>query len=91
MFNERTITNKFLFLKVLETVRRKGYAIDCAEEIEGVHCIGSPILNIHGYPVAAIWITGPSSRVREKDFDEIGEIVKKHAMHISKILGYNGS
>ena len=87
-FNERTITDKETYRKVLEEVRRLGYAVDRAEEIEGMHCIGAPIFNRHGYPIAAIWITGPSIRITEKDFPIIGEEVKKHAAYISKSLGY---
>jgi DNA-binding IclR family transcriptional regulator len=87
-FNERTITSKKSYLKLLETVREKGYAVDHAEENEGMHCIGAPIFNRHGYPVAAIWITGPSSRIEAERFDEIGRVIKQHADQISRSLGY---
>jgi len=87
-FSDRTITNKREFFKCLESVRRDGYALDHAEEIEGMHCVGSPIFNRHGYPVAAIWITGPSFRIKEKNFSEIGLQVKKAGLRISKSLGY---
>jgi len=87
-FNEYTITDKETYRKELEKVRRLGYAVDRAEEIEGMHCISAPIFNRHGYPIAAIWITGPSIRITEKDFPIIGEEVKKHAAYISKSLGY---
>ena len=87
-FNERTITNKRTYSKMLESVIEKGYAVDHAEENEGMHCIGAPIFNRHGYPVAAIWITGPSSRIKTAHFDEIGRVVKAHAEQISRSLGY---
>ena len=90
-FNERTITDKDQYRKVLEEVRRRGYSIDHAEEIEGMNCIGAPVFNRHGYPIAAIWITGPSIRIKEKDFPVIGEEVKKHAAYISESLGYRGT
>jgi len=59
--------------------------------MEGMHCIGAPIFNRYGYPVAEIWITGPSIRITEKDFPIIGEEVKKHAAYISKSLGFRGT
>jgi len=90
-FNERTIMDKETYRKVLEEVRRLGYAVARAEEIEGMHCIGAPIFNRYGYPVAEIWITGPSIRITEKDFPIIGEEVKKHAAYISKSLGFRGT
>ncbi len=87
-YNERTIINKKDYRKVLNKVRHCGYALDHAEEIEGMHCISAPIFNRHGYPIAAIWITGPSYRIKEKDFDQIGNEIKKATDRISKSLGF---
>ncbi len=87
-FNERTITNKEDYRRVLEAVREKGYSTDCVEETEGMNCVGAPIFNRKGYPVAAIWITGPASRLKKSDFDKIGKDVRKHADKISAELGY---
>lgn len=88
-YNERTITNADEYRKVLVAIRQKGYAVDIAEEIEGMHCIGAPIFNRRGYPIAAIWITGPSFRIREEDFMKIGEALKVSSTKISKSFGYN--
>ncbi len=41
-FNARTITRKSEFKKALKSIQKKGYAVDCAEQLEGVHCIGAP-------------------------------------------------
>jgi DNA-binding IclR family transcriptional regulator len=87
-YNPRTIHNVEKYRRVLSKVRRDGYAIDHAEEIEGMHCLAAPIFNRHGTAVAAIWITGPSLRLPESDFEKIGKQVKKHADSISKSLGY---
>jgi DNA-binding IclR family transcriptional regulator len=87
-FNEHTISNKKTFSKELEKIQCDGFAIDQAEEIEGMHCVGAPIFNRQGYPIAAIWITGPSFRIKEKDFSHIGAKVKNAADRISKSFGY---
>jgi DNA-binding IclR family transcriptional regulator len=87
-YSTNTITEKDLFRKELRKIRRKGYAVDHAEEIQGMHCVGAPIFNRTGYPIAAIWITGPAQRILEKDFSQIGEAVKKGTMRISQSLGY---
>jgi len=89
VFNERTIRTPEQLRGVLETVRSNGYAVDHAEETEGMHCVGAPIFNRKGYPVASIWITGPSTRMQEEDFPTIGCVVRSHADMISKNLGYN--
>jgi DNA-binding IclR family transcriptional regulator len=87
-FNEKTIRNIGDYRKKLEEVRKKGYAVDFAEEIEGMHCIGAPIFNRRGYPIAAIWLTGPSFRLEPINFESIGKEVKKYADIISQSLGY---
>jgi DNA-binding IclR family transcriptional regulator len=87
-YNERTIHNKNEYRSILAKVRKCGYATDNAEEIEGMHCVSAPIFNRHGYPVAAIWITGPSYRIKHKDFEKIGIELKKATYRISKSLGY---
>jgi DNA-binding IclR family transcriptional regulator len=87
-FTANTITDKESFRRELKKIRRKGYAVDHAEEIQGMHCVGAPVFNRTGYPVAAIWITGPSQRILEKDFSIIGEAIKKGTMRISQSLGY---
>ena len=89
-FNENTVKSKKKLLEVLDNAQKNGYAIDHAEEIEGMHCIGAPIFNRTGYPIAAIWITGPSIRIKEKEFTAIGKDIKKACLKISKSLGYQG-
>lgn len=87
-YNNRTIINKKDYLEELQTVRRKGYAIDYAEELEGVHCVGAPIFNQYGQAISAIWTTAPSSRLLKKDFESYGAKIKKTALDISSQFGY---
>lgn len=88
-FNESTICTKRDFLKELEGVRACGYALDRGEEIAGVHCVGAPVFNAHGYPVASIWITGPAHRLPVESFDAVGKKIRAYADKISERLGYN--
>ncbi|MFC1593318.1 IclR family transcriptional regulator [Candidatus Neomarinimicrobiota bacterium] len=87
-FTDRTIIKKQDFLCTLQEVKKQGYAIDHAEEIEGMHCLGAPIFNRKGLPIAAVWITGPSIRIKQSDFDTIGRDIRYHADKISKNLGF---
>ena len=87
-FNENTITKKSALLDQLDTIRSTGVSYDYAEQIEGCHCIASPVLDQYGYPVAAIWLTGPSSRLPVSDFPAIGKRMKNAAANISAKLGY---
>lgn len=87
-YNVHTISDKKTFLEELARVRKCGYAFDKGEEIEGVNCVGAPIFDAHGYPVAAIWITGPRERIKNEALDDVGVIVKSFADSISARLGY---
>ncbi|CAZ98800.1 IclR family transcriptional regulator [Zobellia galactanivorans] len=87
-FTENTITSKKQFKRVLKEVREKGYAVDNSEDIEGINCVGAPIFNEYGYPVAALWITAPYGRLPASQFESKGKIVMKYALVISTKLGY---
>ena len=87
-FNEHTIQNASDFRRELQKTREAGYGVDAGEEREGAHCIGAAILNPQGHPVAAVWVTGPSSRLPARDFPKIGKQVKDTAAQISAKLGY---
>jgi DNA-binding IclR family transcriptional regulator len=89
-YNERTLTTIEAMRAELDEVRRCGYGLDRAEELDGVHCVGAPILDHNNYPVASIWMTGPSSRVPAEAFPKIGAMVTEHAARISSRLG-NGA
>lgn len=90
-YNERTITNPIDYKKHLQKVKEKGYSIDHSEEIDGMICIAAPIFDYKGYPFAAIWISGPSFRIKESDFDLIGKKVSNYADRISRSLGFDPS
>lgn len=89
-FNRRTITGPAAMLRYLQGVRETGYAVDRAERIEGLHGVACPVFNHWGYPVASIWVTGPSFRMPVGDFPRLGKLVMKHARRISLRLGWNG-
>jgi len=57
-----TTTDPVLFLRELEVVKERGYAIDREETATGATCIGAPILDLQGSAIAALSISGPSSR-----------------------------
>jgi DNA-binding IclR family transcriptional regulator len=87
-FNERTLNSKAKFKAEIEKVVTQGYGIDCAEQIEGLHCVGAPIFDHRGYPMAALWVTGPSYRFPEAYLGAIGTKVIAAATQISQRFGY---
>lgn len=87
-YNERTITSREDYLKELEEVLQKGYAMDNEEELSGVICIGAPIFNYRGYPCGAIWISGPKDRLPEEVIEKDASLIIEDAKRISSELGY---
>lgn len=87
-YTNNTITSKVALREQLKDVKKDGYAIDNGEDIQGIHCIGAPVFNEYGYPVASLWITAPHGRLPHDEFDEKGKVVSKYALEISAKLGY---
>jgi len=57
-----TITNPDALLKELQRVRTNGYALDREESMLLANCIGVPILDARGQALAALSVSGPTSR-----------------------------
>ncbi|MEN6535206.1 MAG: IclR family transcriptional regulator [Bryobacteraceae bacterium] len=87
-YNSATIANAAQLRKELSEVRERGYAIDRGEQLSGIHCVAVPVFARHGYPIAAIWTTGPADRIREMDLDSIGQLFKSQVKLVSARLGY---
>jgi len=89
-FNANTIATPQAFRKELQKVSRLGYAEDKAEEYAGIYCVGAPIFDRSGYPIASIWVTGPDVRVKPAMMPGIGAKIKEGAARISRRMGYVG-
>lgn len=87
-FNERTLTSVQALEAELMQVARQGYAVDRQEQLTGIHCVAAPVFNRHGYPVAALWTTGPADRLRERDFPAVAAQVMEQAQRVSRRLGF---
>jgi len=86
-FNVNTISDKDAFERELQQVRKNGYALDMEEYIHGMRCIGAPIFDERNYPIAAVWITGPSDRMHESSFKDAGAYLCRQADRISRRIG----
>ena len=62
MYTRNTITNSDEFVAELRRVRERGYAFDRGETSLQAACVGAPILDARGTAVAALSISGPTSR-----------------------------
>jgi len=74
-------------MKSLERVKKRGFAID-DEEIEvGVRCVGAPIFDENRYPIAAVSVSGPASRITVQSVPGIAERLIRCCNEISRTLG----
>jgi DNA-binding IclR family transcriptional regulator len=86
-YTANTITDAAALEAEVAATKERGYAVDRVEVEEGVACLGAPVRDHRGLPVAAISIAGPAERVLAKE-DRIGPLVAETASAISRRLGY---
>lgn len=82
-----TITEFNQMFSHLEKVRSQGFAISAEEMAEGVRSIAAPVNNHTGI-IAALSITGPSSRLTLERIYRLVNVLKETCTSISTQLGY---
>lgn len=83
-----TITNPRVLKRELEKIRKRGYAVDNEENEIGIMCVGVPIFDHNGYPVAGVSISGVARKFTEEKIEEYSDVLKEKAEEISRKLGY---
>jgi DNA-binding IclR family transcriptional regulator len=88
IYTPTTLKNLKEYKSDLQEARRRGYALDCAEHIEGVHCAAAPVYDHKGQTIASITVTGPSFRMSEETLAEAGTMVRQEALKASTKMGF---
>lgn len=89
-YTKSTITTKEDFYAELQEVRKNGFSIDVSEQVEGCHCVGVPIFDENGYPIAGIWTTGVSGSIPVRRFAKIAEILREGSVEITSRMKGKG-
>lgn len=84
----RTIQSAEAFLKELEAVRKRGYAVDDEENEPGVRCVAAPIFDHNGQTAAAMSISTMTAHVNDEELAELAAKLGETARQISGKLGY---
>ncbi len=84
----RTLTSATAYLRDLKQAKLKGYALDRSEESDTFACAAAPVFDHRGNPVAALWVSGPSDRVKIATLDKFGVQVRRFADQLSQKLGH---
>jgi IclR family acetate operon transcriptional repressor len=85
-FTENTKVIRAELLSDLERSRRRGYAEEWEEGIEGIRCVAAPILDAWDLPVGAITAMSPVMRLPRKRFAELGQWCVEAAARVRKEL-----
>lgn len=88
-FTHKTITDPDRLIEQLNKIKKCGYAMEAEENEVGILCLGAPLFDFSGRAIAAISISGPINRMREKGIDGIGKELKLAAQEISRKMGYS--
>jgi len=71
----------------LDEIRKRGYAVDNEEDAEGVFCVGAAFYDHTGKCAGALSATGIKGDLTPKKLDDLGKLVRKHALELSSVLG----
>ncbi|EJN14247.1 transcriptional regulator [Bradyrhizobium sp. YR681] len=84
---EKSIVRPSDLFKELEKIRKQGFALDDEEACMGLRCIAAVIYNDCAEPLAAISVSGMTSRLTDERLPEIGQIVRDVAGELTFALG----
>src|SRR5229473_3176798 len=84
---EKSIVRPSDLFKELAKVRRDGYAIDDEEACMGLRCIAAVVYSDCSEPLAAISVSGMTSRVTDDRLPALGRTVREVAAELTAALG----
>lgn len=87
-FTPQTIVRPVQLKKDLAMTRQRGYSLDNEESYLGSRCIGVPIFDAAEKVVAAISVSGPTTRIPREKVTAFVAFTKTAAADISAQLGY---
>ena len=85
-YTRKTITTAKGLAAVCAEIRKRGYATDDGEYLEGVRCVAAPIRDRDNAIVGSIGISAPISRFPDSRYAECGVQVKDCARQIGAVI-----
>lgn len=84
---ENSIVRAGVLFRELQAIRRRGYAVDDEEARIGLRCVAAVVYNDFSKPMAAISISGMTSRVTDERLPDLGRAVREAAAELTFALG----
>ncbi|OGO09050.1 MAG: hypothetical protein A2Y61_07195 [Chloroflexi bacterium RBG_13_60_13] len=86
-YTEQTLVSQKDLFDDLRRSRERGFAVSEEEYEKDINAIAAPILDVNGYPVAAIAVVGPSYRMPSERMHDIGRQVLEATRAITHDVG----
>src|SRR3954468_21084325 len=84
---EKSIVRPGELFKELQAIRRQGFAVDDEEARIGLRCVAAVVYNDCAEPLAAVSISGLTSRITDARLPEFGRAVRDTATELTLALG----
>src|SRR5438445_1876245 len=84
---EKSIVRASDLFRELTKVQRQGFAVDDEEACMGLRCIAAVVYNDNSEPLAAISVSGMTSRIADARLATLGETVREVATELTLALG----
>jgi IclR family transcriptional regulator, KDG regulon repressor len=87
-YTEATIIDASALRRRLRQIAEQGYALDCGEHEEGIHCVAVPIFDLASEVVASISVTDLRRKIEGRETHYL-QHAQQAALVISRSLGYH--
>src|SRR6202165_1872659 len=84
---EKSIVRPGELFKELQIIRRQGYAVDDEEARIGLRCVAAVVYTDCGEPLAAISVSGMTSRLTDERLPVLGRVAREVAAELTVALG----
>ena len=86
-YTRKTVTTLKGLGVVCAEIKKRGYATDDGEYLEGIRCVAAPIRDRDDVVIASIGISAPISRFPDSRYAESSKQVKECARQIGSLIG----
>jgi IclR family transcriptional regulator, acetate operon repressor len=84
---EKSIVRPSDLFRQLEIIRKQGYAVDDEEACMGIRCVAAVVYSDCSEPLAAISVSGMTSRLTDDRLPLLGRVVRDVATELTLALG----
>lgn len=86
---ENTITDRDRLFEELETIRKRGWAFDEEERLQGLRCVSIPITGVEGEVLGSVSVSGPATRLEGDRYrEDIPELLQRAKNVIEMDVAY---